>query len=164
MRCIIHHAAKRTLENWFEHSLPGVQTFPCYPKWSLQNRRHQIISIHPGRFTFTLKPRSFAEEHHLPVGCHAKPGSGPVEPANSTGDVRFGKVIPRHSMCAIYAYIDPQSTTPTDRHIWQSHGVSGKWSQKNRTPRGTGPRFTESGEQGDSSDYLDPTSRIEHGT
>ena len=31
---------------------------------------------------------------------------------------------PRHSMYGIYAYIDPK-TTPTDRHIWQSHGVSG---------------------------------------
>ena len=26
---------------------------------------------------------------------------------------------------AIYAYTDPPGTTPTDRHIWQSHGVSG---------------------------------------
>ena len=31
---------------------------------------------------------------------------------------------PKHSKYAICAYIDPQ-TTPTDRHIWQSHGVSG---------------------------------------
>ena len=29
-------------------------------------------------------------------------------------------------MYAIYAYIDPK-TTPTDRHIWQSHGMSGNW-------------------------------------
>ena len=35
---------------------------------------------------------------------------------------------PKHSMYAIYAYIDPPGTTPIDRHTWQSHGVSGKIS------------------------------------
>ena len=28
-------------------------------------------------------------------------------------------------MYGIYGYIDPPGTTPTDRHIWQSHGVYG---------------------------------------
>lgn len=27
---------------------------------------------------------------------------------------------------AIYAYIDPPETTPTDRHLWRSHGAFGK--------------------------------------
>ena len=30
-----------------------------------------------------------------------------------------------HSMYAMYAYIDPPGTTPTDRYICQSHGVFG---------------------------------------
>ena len=34
------------------------------------------------------------------------------------------KIIPRHSMYAIYAYIDPLAP-PQCKHIWQSHGVSG---------------------------------------
>ena len=34
-------------------------------------------------------------------------------------------IIPIHSMYGIYAYIDPPGTTPTDRHICQSHGVYG---------------------------------------
>ena len=31
-------------------------------------------------------------------------------------------IIPIHSMYGIYPYIDPPGTTPTDPHIWQSHG------------------------------------------
>ena len=42
-----------------------------------------------------------------------------------TSDVLGQKPIPRHSMYSIYAPIDPPGTTPTDRSICQSHGVSG---------------------------------------
>ena len=52
--------------------------------------------------------------------CHKE---APVDSGAGTGFHHvftvLGSSLPRHSMYAIYAYIDPQSTTPTDR---QSYG------------------------------------------
>ena len=41
------------------------------------------------------------------------------------GDKYRTAPYPKHSMYAIYMPTLTPKTTPTDRHIWQSHGVSG---------------------------------------
>ena len=46
-------------------------------------------------------------------------------PRAMTSDSRLVQSIPRHSMGLPYMPTLTPKTAPTDRHIWQSHGVSG---------------------------------------
>ena len=73
----------------------------------------QLVVSHMG-WDITIAARSARRPKLLgPKRCHFE--GLPGLPQNAS--------IPRHSMYAIYAYIDPPGTTPTDRHIFHTWSV-----------------------------------------